>query len=173
MCDEIQYEEGTLTQAQGDPMVDVEECTDGAGDYHQCTLRDLSLISCYKLWLVVEDGYNKVRSLPVFVSPIDCGECLRSTFFYTVLHSDFRETSFHDKGNDNSDTQLYFCSPVKPSPPSVLKAVTLPNKTLSATWKRPYLPAYDLQYELRYVSIHSMVDIKWKVRKDLSCAVIV
>ncbi|KAK2858151.1 hypothetical protein Q7C36_006070 [Tachysurus vachellii] len=124
MCDEIQYEEGTLAQAQEDPMVDVEECTDGAGDYHQCTLRDLSLISCYKLWLVVEDGYNKVRSLPVFVSPIDC---------------------------------------VKPSPPSKLKAVTLPNKTLSATWKRPYLPAYDLQYELRYVSMHGMVDLKWKM----------
>ncbi|KAG7326283.1 hypothetical protein KOW79_009684 [Hemibagrus wyckioides] len=122
-CQEIQQEEGTLTQAQGETMADVEECPDGAGDYRECTLRDLNLFSCYKLWLVVEDGYNKVRSRPVFVSPVDY---------------------------------------VKPSPPSDLQAVTLPNKTLSVTWKRPHLPAYDLQYELRYVPRHGLADFQWK-----------
>ncbi|KAK3556758.1 hypothetical protein QTP70_016696 [Hemibagrus guttatus] len=124
MCEEIQHEEGTLTQAQGETMADVEECPDGAGDYRECTLRDLSLFSCYKLWLVVQDGYNKVRSRPVFVLPIDY---------------------------------------VKPSPPSDLQAVTLPNKTLSIIWKRPHLPAYDLQYELRYVPMHGLADFQWKV----------
>lgn len=92
MCEEIPHEEGTLVQTHGETMAGVEECPDGAGDYRECTLRDLSLFSCYKLWLVVEGGYNKVRSLPVFVSPIDYGECLRlllrychGFFFYIFL----------------------------------------------------------------------------------------
>lgn len=76
MCQETPHEEGAVTQSHGETMAGVEECPDGAGDYHECTLRDLSLFSCYKLWLVVEGGYNKVRSRPVFVSPIDCGERL-------------------------------------------------------------------------------------------------
>lgn len=98
MCEEIQHEEGTLTQAQRETMARVEECPNGAGDYRECTLRNLSLFFCYELWLVVEDGYNKVRSLPVFVSPIDYGECLRlllhyyvfCPFSYYVLPSDSR-----------------------------------------------------------------------------------
>lgn len=65
-------------------MADVEECQDGAIDYRECTLRDLNLFSCYKLWLVVEDRYNKVRSRPVFVLPVDYGECLRLLLQYCV-----------------------------------------------------------------------------------------
>ncbi|XP_053087546.1 leptin receptor isoform X2 [Pangasianodon hypophthalmus] len=124
MCEEIPHEEGTMTQTHEETISGVEECPDGTGDYRECTLRDLSLFSCYKLWLVVEGSYNKVRSLPVFVSPIDY---------------------------------------VKPSPPSDLEAVTLPNKTLSVSWKRPHLPAYNLQYKLRYVPMHGMADLQWKV----------
>ncbi|XP_060775898.1 leptin receptor isoform X2 [Neoarius graeffei] len=124
MCEEIPHEDDTTVQTHGETMAGVEECPDGAGDYRECTLRNLSLFSCYKLWLVVEGGYNKVRSLPVFVSPIDY---------------------------------------VKPSPPSDLEAVTLPNKTLSVSWKRPHLPAYDLKYELRYVPMRWMADLQWKV----------
>lgn len=66
--------------------------------------------------------------------------------------------------NDGSDIQTYLCSAVKPTPPSDLEAVTLPNKTLRVSWRRPYLPAYDLQYELRYVPMHGMADLQWKVR---------
>ncbi|TVK90654.1 Leptin receptor [Bagarius yarrelli] len=131
MCEEIQHEESSLPETE--TMAGVKECPDGAGDYRECTLRDLSLLSCYKLWLVVEGGHNKVKSLPVFVSPIDF---------------------------------------VKPSPPSDLEAVTLPNKTLSVSWKRPHLPAYDLQYELHYVPMNRMADIQWKPlpeRKPASC----
>ncbi|XP_072540345.1 leptin receptor isoform X2 [Salminus brasiliensis] len=124
MCEEIPPEEGAMIPKQEESMLGVEECPDGVGDFHECTLRDLSLFSCYKLWLVVEGGHGKVRSLPVFVAPIDY---------------------------------------VKPSSPSDLEGVTLPNRTLRASWKRPYLPAYDLQYELRYAPLRGMVDLQWKV----------
>lgn len=74
MCEEIPHEESTMTQTHGGTMAEVKECPDGAGDYHECTLRNLSVFSCYKLWLVVEGGYNRVRSLPALVSPIDYGK---------------------------------------------------------------------------------------------------
>ncbi|KAF5903183.1 leptin receptor isoform X1, partial [Clarias magur] len=121
-CEEIPQEEGTVTDEE--IMAAVEECPDGAGDYHECTLRNLRVFSCYKLWLVVEGGYNKVRSLPVFVLPVNY---------------------------------------VKPSPPSDLEAVTLTNNTLSVSWKRPDLPVYGLQYELRYVPVHGSADLQWKM----------
>ncbi|KAF7711805.1 leptin receptor isoform X1 [Silurus meridionalis] len=124
MCEEIPLEERTEIQTPGETMAGVVECPDGSGDYSECTLQVLSMFFCYKLWLVVEGGSNKVRSLPVFILPVDY---------------------------------------VKPSPPSDLEAVTLPNKTLSVNWKRPHLPAYELQYELRYVPIHGMADLQWKV----------
>lgn len=73
-------------------------------------------------------------------------------------------SSSYNKGNNKSDTLSYLCSPVKPSPPSNVEALTLPNKTLSISWKRPHLPAYELQYELRYVPMHGMADLQWKVR---------
>ncbi|XP_062854239.1 leptin receptor [Trichomycterus rosablanca] len=116
LCEEMQREE--------EPSSEVEECPEGAGDYRQCTLRRLSLFSCYKLWLVVEGGHGKVRSLPVFLSPVNY---------------------------------------VKPSPLSVLDAVSFPNKTLMVSWRRPYLPAYDLQYELRHVPVRGSADSQWKV----------
>lgn len=89
-----------------------------------------------------------------------------------ILGESCSSTSFCDEGNDNNDTQPYLCSPVKPAPSSDLEAVSLPNKTLSVSWKRPHLPAYDLQYELRYVPMHVMADLQWKVRKDFSCTMI-
>lgn len=64
-------------------------------------------------------------------------------------------------GENKSDTKTFLCSPVKPTPPSDLEAVILPNKTLRVSWRRPYLPVYDLQYELRY----GMADLEWTVRK--------
>ncbi|XP_043098358.1 leptin receptor isoform X2 [Puntigrus tetrazona] len=100
------------------------ECSSGAGDHRECTLRNLSLFSCYKIWLEVEGGHGKVRSFPVYVAPIDY---------------------------------------VKPSPPSVLEATTLPNKTLSVSWRRPHLPVYDMQYELRFVALRGMANTQWKV----------
>ncbi|KAL6458143.1 hypothetical protein MHYP_G00333730 [Metynnis hypsauchen] len=124
MCEEMPHEKGTMALMQEESMFGMEECPDGPGDFRECTLRDLSLFSCYKLWLVVEGGHGKVKSLPVFVAPVDY---------------------------------------VKPSSPSDLEAITLPNKTLRASWKRPHLPAYDLQYELRYVPLHGIADFQWKV----------
>uniref|UniRef100_A0A9J7WZ67 Leptin receptor n=2 Tax=Cyprinus carpio TaxID=7962 RepID=A0A9J7WZ67_CYPCA len=100
------------------------ECPSGAGDHRECTLRNLSLFSCYKIWLEVEGGRGKVRSFPVYVAPIDY---------------------------------------VKPSPPSVLEATTLPNKILSVSWSRPRLPVYDMQYELRFVALREMANTQWKV----------
>uniref|UniRef100_A0A9J8CF09 Leptin receptor n=1 Tax=Cyprinus carpio carpio TaxID=630221 RepID=A0A9J8CF09_CYPCA len=102
----------------------VKECPSGAGDHRECTLRNLSLFSCYKIWLEVEGGRGKVRSFPVYVLPIDC---------------------------------------VKPSSPTVLEATTLPNKTLSVSWRRPHLPVYDMQYELRFVALRGMANTQWKV----------
>uniref|UniRef100_A0A673KXD8 Leptin receptor-like n=1 Tax=Sinocyclocheilus rhinocerous TaxID=307959 RepID=A0A673KXD8_9TELE len=102
----------------------VKECPSGAGDHRECTLRNLSLFSCYKIWLEVEGGRGKVRSFPVYVAPIDY---------------------------------------VKPSSPTVLEATTLPNKTLSVSWRRPHLPVYDMQYELRFVALHGMANTQWKV----------
>lgn len=52
----------------------VEECPDGPGDLRRCTLRRISLFSCYQLWLEVEGGHGRVRSLPVFLLPVDHGE---------------------------------------------------------------------------------------------------
>jgi len=52
---------------------------------------------------------------------------------------------------------------VKPSPPSVFEAITLPNKTLSVKWKPPHLPAYDMQYELRWVHLRGMANVQWEV----------
>lgn len=72
-CEEIPREEFTVTDEE--IMAGVEECPIGAGDFNECTLKNLRLFSCYKLWLVVEGGYNKVRSLPVFVLPVNYGEC--------------------------------------------------------------------------------------------------
>lgn len=77
-------------------------------------------------------------------------------------------TSSYDEGNESSDPQSSFCSPVKPSPPTELKPVIFPNKTLSVSWKRPHLPAYHLQYELRYVPMHGMADVQWKVKNRFS-----
>uniref|UniRef100_A0A673JC57 Leptin receptor-like n=1 Tax=Sinocyclocheilus rhinocerous TaxID=307959 RepID=A0A673JC57_9TELE len=100
------------------------ECPSGAGDHRECTFKNLSLFSCYKIWLEVEGGHGKVRSFPVYVAPIDY---------------------------------------VKPSPPSVLEATTLPNKTLSVSWRRPHLPVYDMQYELHFVALRGMANTQWKV----------
>uniref|UniRef100_A0A4W4H029 Fibronectin type-III domain-containing protein n=1 Tax=Electrophorus electricus TaxID=8005 RepID=A0A4W4H029_ELEEL len=124
MCEEIPHEERSMAQMGEESLSGVEECPDGAGDFRECTLRGLSLFSCYRVWLVVEGGHGKVRSLPVFVSPVEN---------------------------------------VKPSPPSDLTAVTWPNKTLSTMWKRPYLPVYHLQYELRYVASQEVADLQWKI----------
>lgn len=52
----------------------VKECPYGAGDHRECTLSNLSLFSCYKIWLEVEGGRGKVKSFPVYVAPIDYGE---------------------------------------------------------------------------------------------------
>ncbi|KAI4891910.1 hypothetical protein NFI96_029995 [Prochilodus magdalenae] len=52
---------------------------------------------------------------------------------------------------------------VKPSKPFDLEAVTFPNKTLRVSWRRPHLPAYDLEYKLRYVPLRGMADLEWKV----------
>lgn len=76
-CEEIQHEEGT--------MAEIKECLDGAGDYNECTLRNLNVFSCYKLWLVVEGGYNKVRSLPAFVLPIDYGKFIEAMYAIIVM----------------------------------------------------------------------------------------
>ncbi|XP_051568745.1 leptin receptor-like isoform X1 [Myxocyprinus asiaticus] len=96
----------------------------GPGDHRECTLSNLSLFSCYKMWVEVEGGRGKVRSFPVYVAPIDY---------------------------------------VKPSPPTILKAITLPNKTLSLWWRRPSLPVYDMQYELRFVALRGKADMQWEV----------
>ncbi|XP_076871066.1 leptin receptor isoform X2 [Brachyhypopomus gauderio] len=71
MCEELSHEERAMAQMGEESVSGVEECLDGAGDFHECTLRGLSLFSCYKLWLEMEGGHGKVRSLPVFVSPVD------------------------------------------------------------------------------------------------------
>nr|XP_055068564.1 leptin receptor isoform X2 [Misgurnus anguillicaudatus] len=102
----------------------VKECPYGAGDHRECTLSNLSLFSCYKIWLEVEGGRGKVRSFPVYVAPIDY---------------------------------------VKPSPPSDLEAITLPNKTLNVRWRRPPLPVYDMQYELRFMALRGMANMQWEV----------
>ncbi|XP_056316006.1 leptin receptor [Danio aesculapii] len=52
---------------------------------------------------------------------------------------------------------------VKPSPPFDLKAITLPNKTLSVKWKRPSLPVYGMQYELQFKALTGMANTQWKV----------
>ncbi|TRY92524.1 hypothetical protein DNTS_008246 [Danionella cerebrum] len=105
-------------------MSSVKECTFGAGDHRECTIHDLSLFSCYKMWLEVQGGRGKVRSVPVYIQPID-----------------------H----------------VKPQPPSVINAVTLPNKTLSVWWERPPFPSYDMQSQLRFVALRGKASIDWKV----------
>ncbi len=61
---------------------------------------------------------------------------------------------------------VFFSSSVKPSPPSVLEATTLPNKTLSVSWRRPHLPVYDMQYELRIVALRGMANTQWKVGRS-------
>ncbi|XP_056114810.1 leptin receptor isoform X2 [Rhinichthys klamathensis goyatoka] len=123
----------TIAKTQGSEEAEenmslVKECPSGAGDHRECTLSDLSLFFCYKIWLEVEGGRGKVRSLPVYVLPIDY---------------------------------------VKPSPPSVLEAITLPNKTLSVKWKPPHLPAYDMEYELRFVPLRGMANVQWEVISSL------
>lgn len=75
MCEEIPHEKHTVAPMQEESAVGVEECPDGVGGFPECTLRGLSLFSCYKLWLVVEGGHGTVQSLPVFVAPVDYGEC--------------------------------------------------------------------------------------------------
>ncbi|XP_058635214.1 leptin receptor isoform X3 [Onychostoma macrolepis] len=115
----------TISEIEGSEEAEENmECPSGAGDHRECTLRNLSLFSCHKIWLEVEGGRGKVRSFPVYVAPIDY---------------------------------------VKPSPPSVLEATTLPNKTLSVSWRRPHLPVYDMQYELRIVALRDMANAQWKV----------
>ncbi|XP_073707958.1 leptin receptor [Garra rufa] len=121
-CENITEMEGSEEAEEN--MSSVKECPPGAGDDRECTLKILSLFSCYKIWLEVEGGRGKVRSFPVYVAPIDY---------------------------------------VKPSPPSDLKATTLPNKTLSVSWRRPRLPVYDMEYELRFVSLRGMANTQWKV----------
>ncbi|XP_067229146.1 leptin receptor isoform X1 [Chanodichthys erythropterus] len=121
-CETISEMEGTEEVEEN--MSLVKECPSGPGDHRECTLSNLSLFSCYKIWLEVEGGRGKVRSFPVYVAPIDY---------------------------------------VKPSPPSVLEAITLPNKTLSVKWRRPHLPVYDMQYELRFVPLRGMANTQWKV----------
>ncbi len=68
MCETISEMEGS--EGAEENM----ECPSGAGDHRECTLRNLSLFSCYKIWLEVEGGRGKVRSFPVYVAPIDYGE---------------------------------------------------------------------------------------------------
>ncbi|XP_066519865.1 leptin receptor [Hoplias malabaricus] len=70
MCEEMHNEESP-TAVLEESMIGVEECPDGAGEIRECTLRDLSLFSCYKLWIVVEGGLGKIRSVPAFVVPAD------------------------------------------------------------------------------------------------------
>jgi len=72
----------TIAKTQGSEETEenmslVKECPSGAGDHRECTLSDLSLFFCYKIWLEVEGGRGKVRSLPVYVLPIDYGEFQR------------------------------------------------------------------------------------------------
>lgn len=72
MCETISKMEGTEEAEEN--MSLVKECPSGAGDHRECTLSNLSLFSCYKIWLEVEGGRGKVRSFPVYVAPIDYGE---------------------------------------------------------------------------------------------------
>uniref|UniRef100_A0A8C1W4X7 Leptin receptor n=1 Tax=Cyprinus carpio TaxID=7962 RepID=A0A8C1W4X7_CYPCA len=65
MCETISEMEGSEEAEEN------MECPSGAGDHRECTLRNLSLFSCYKIWLEVEGGRGKVRSFPVYVAPID------------------------------------------------------------------------------------------------------
>ncbi|XP_052455578.1 leptin receptor [Carassius gibelio] len=126
MCETISEMEGS--EEAEESMSLVKECPSGPGDHRECTLRNLSMFSCYKIWLEVEGGRGKVRSFPVYVAPIDV---------------------------------------VKPSSPTDLEATTLPNKTLSVSWKRPNLPVYDMQYELRFVALRGMANTQWKVMGPL------
>ncbi len=76
MCETISEMEGS--EGAEENM----ECPSGAGDHRECTLRNLSLFSCYKIWLEVEGGRGKVRSFPVYVAPIDYGEF--QSFFSSI-----------------------------------------------------------------------------------------
>ncbi|XDV35775.1 hypothetical protein PO909_005658 [Leuciscus waleckii] len=124
----------TIAKTQGseepeENMSLVKECPLDAEDHKKCNLNGLSMFRCHKIWLDVEGGRGKVRSLPVNVLPLDY---------------------------------------VKPSPPSDLEAITLPNKTLSVKWRRPILPVYDMQYELRFVALYGMENVQWEVIRSLS-----
>uniref|UniRef100_A0A672LC26 Leptin receptor-like n=1 Tax=Sinocyclocheilus grahami TaxID=75366 RepID=A0A672LC26_SINGR len=76
MCETISEMEGSEEAEEN------MECPSGAGDHRECTLRNLSLFSCYKIWLEVEGGRGKVRSFPVYVAPIDYGEF--QSFFSSI-----------------------------------------------------------------------------------------
>ncbi|XP_030647005.1 leptin receptor [Chanos chanos] len=70
-CEDMPGEEDTVSEMGTEGLSEQEECSEGPGDFIECSLRDLRLISCYKLWLEVMGGNGKVRSLPVFITPID------------------------------------------------------------------------------------------------------
>lgn len=118
-----QYRSKCTEEAEEDTSL-VKECPSRAEDHRKCTLSQISMFSCYKIWLEVEGEHGKVRSFPVYVAPIDY---------------------------------------VKPSSPSIQEAITLPRKTLNVRWKRPSLPVYGMQYELRYVALAGMANRQWKV----------
>ncbi|XP_067315892.1 leptin receptor isoform X2 [Pseudorasbora parva] len=126
ICENISKMQGSEEAEEN--MSLVKEYQSRPGDYKKITLSNLSLYSCYKIWLEVEGGRGKVRSFPVYVAPID-----------------------H----------------VKPFPPSVLEAITLPNKTLSVKWEHPDLLVYKMQYELRFVPLGGMANTQWKVISSL------
>ncbi|XP_051563114.1 leptin receptor-like isoform X1 [Myxocyprinus asiaticus] len=120
MCEDIANMEYT---EDGEESMSLIKEGVGPGDHRECTLNNLSLFLCYKMWVEVEGGRGKVRSFSVYVVPYDY---------------------------------------VKPSPPSDLEAITLPNKTLSVWWKRPSLPVYDMQYELRFVALRGKAEMQWE-----------
>lgn len=72
----------TIAKTQGseepeENMSLVKECPLDAEDHKKCNLSGLSLFRCHKIWLEVEGGRGKVRSLPVNVLPFDYGEFQR------------------------------------------------------------------------------------------------
>lgn len=74
----------TISKMEGaeENMSLVKECPSGVGDHKECNLSNISLFSCYKIWLEVEGGRGKVRSFPVYVAPIDCGEFQSCCFLF-------------------------------------------------------------------------------------------
>uniref|UniRef100_A0A8B9JSH7 Fibronectin type-III domain-containing protein n=1 Tax=Astyanax mexicanus TaxID=7994 RepID=A0A8B9JSH7_ASTMX len=110
---------------------------------------------------VQEDSMVGVKECPDGVG--DFREC---TLQGLSLFSCYKLWLVVEGGHGKVRSRPIFVAPVdyvRPSPPSDLEGDTFPNQTLSASWRRPHLPAYELQYELRYVPSRGMADLQWKV----------